>query len=339
MDIVIEGAKLDFQLEKENNVLEVVESIEGWLSEKYEVIEELNIDGDSVLPSEKEKLEGKLVSETDVVEIKTLNHLEYAIHSLLELQDYLVRFINRLNDDNKTEMDNDKKDEILDGLKWIHGILLNISRILHLDMNTVFVHDKPLSDIVTQNNVILVELDTYKYNLSVFEEIMDTRLKDNLIAIKEYVPKIMNNIVFRYSNPNDLTVEHICGNLEDVMATIRAFIPKIPGIGTNLQAGKQLEAYMDIKNVLAMMEILVGHLQKLEELLKIQYNELVVDKVNVDELNKEFNGLLQQLSVAFSNNDIVLLGDLLEYELIDKLEIYLGIFQELIVLSKKKNYN
>ncbi len=339
MDIVIEGNKLDFELEKENNVLEVVESIEGWLSEKYEVIDELTIDGDSVLPSEKDKLEGTLVSETGMVEIKTLNHLEYAIHSLLELQDYLNRFVNRLNEDTKTELDNEKKDQILDGLKWIHGILLNISRILHLDMNTVFVYNIPLSDIVTQNNVILVELDTYKYNLSVFEEIMETRLKANLIAIKEYVPKIMNNLVFRYTNPKDLTEEHICGNLEDVMGTIKAFIPKIPGIGTNLQAGKQLEAYMDIKNVLAMMEILVGHLRKLEELLKIQYSDLVVDKINVDELNKEFNELLQQLSEAFINNDIVLLGDLLEYELVDKLEIYLRIFQELIVLSKKKNSN
>ncbi len=339
MDIVIEGNKLDFELEKENNVLEVVESIEGWLSQKYEVIDELTIDGNSVLPSEKDKLEGALVSETDVVEIKTLNHLEYAIHSLLELQDYLNRFVDRLNEDTKTEMDNDKKDEILDGLKWIHGILLNISRILHLDMNTVFVHNIPLSDIVTQNNVILVELDTYKYNLSVFEEIMETRLKANLIAIKDYVPKIMNNLVFRYTNPKDLTEEHICGNLEDVMNTIKAFIPRIPDIGTNLQAGKQLEAYMDIKNVLAMMEILVGHLRKLEELLKIKYSDLVVDKINVDQLNKEFNELLLQLSEAFTNNDIVLLGDLLEYELIDKLEIYLRIFQELIVLSKKKNFN
>ncbi|HEO66394.1 MAG TPA: hypothetical protein ENI73_11080, partial [Spirochaetes bacterium] len=99
MDIVIEGNKLDFELEKENNVLEVVESIEGWLSQKYEVIDELTIDGNSVLPSEKDKLEGTLVSETDVVEIKTLNHLEYAIHSLLELQDYLNRFVDRLNED------------------------------------------------------------------------------------------------------------------------------------------------------------------------------------------------------------------------------------------------
>jgi len=339
MDILIQGSKLEFTLEKENNILEVLESLEDWLVENYKVIEEIKIDGSPVLPTEKKILEDTLISNTKLLEIKTNDHEEHAIKSLIEIKNYLLRLLNELNKDENSFLNNEKKDELIEGLKWIKEALINVCRILNVNANLLFHLDSPLSDTLSKTNVVIVELETYKFNPEVFKEIIKNKLKNNLDKLIEYFPKILSKSFFHFSNSSEFEIKNINENLVDVISTIDAFKPIIPSIGTNLQTGKEFDAYISIKNVISMMENLVYHLQKTESLLQMKYSQLIIDGRCVDDVNKDFNKILMQLSEAFAHNDIVLLSDLLEYELLGNLEIYRRIFEELIVITKKKSYN
>ena len=338
MEIIFKGSKLDYTLEEENNVLQVIESLEKWLSDNAEVIDEIKIDGNIVLPTEKEELENRLISNTELLEIKTNHNAELAINSLIELNEYLKRFLSSLNSKDNNYFTYEKKEELIEGLKWINEVIISICKILRIDINTIFINELPLSDIVSKNNTILLELDTYKYDPKIFYEIINIKLNKNILLFIEYIPKILSKSVFQLTDPMELDIKNIDENLVEVIKTIDAFLPIIPKIGANLQSGKDIEAYTEIKNVMGMMENLIYYLRRIEEILQIDYSTLKLDDIDVNKNNKELNILLQQLTEAFLHTDIVSLGDILEYELIPKLEIYQKIFKELIVLAKKKSY-
>lgn len=339
MEILIQGNKLDVTLETEKNILQVIESLEEWFSNDHKIIDQIKVDDCIIEPSERKELEKRLISETNLVEISTNDKEEYAINSLGELNDYIDRFLYQLEKNQNDFFDNEKKEKIIEGLKWINEILFSICKILSVDINTIFNNEIPISDIISQNNIALVELETHKYNPTIFKEIICGKLLSNLECLKEYFPKILSKSLFHFSNSKKLEINNVNENLKGIISTIKAFIPIIPKIGTNLQTGKEREAFFEIKNVLSMMDNLVYHLRKVEELLQIKYSVLKVGENCVDDINKEFNHLLNQLSEALLRNDIVLLSDLLEYEIIDKLQIYCSIFEELIVITKKKSYN
>lgn len=339
MDILIQGNKLDFQLESEDNVLEVVESIEGWLNQNSEIIEEISIDGDIILPSQKEELANRPIADTKQIEITTSSQAEFALNSIYELDEYLERFIYQINHNLKEITSTDKKSELSDGAKWANEVVLHACRALSIDANMIFINELPLSDVISRHNIIIVELENHKYNPDVFNDLVSNKLKESLESIKSYLPKILSKAVFQYSSQSDLESENLRDMMTDLLVTISSFMPIIPEIGAKLQAGKEIEAYLEIKNVLGMMQNLVFYLRKLEDILDLKYASLEIDGINVDNLNKEFNELLNELSDAFSKKDIVLLGDLLEYESTEKLEKYRRIFEELIVIAEKKSYN
>ncbi len=337
MDIILDGNKLNYELENENTVLQVVEGIENWLSTNSGLIEEIIIDGELIFPTDKQNLKTRLISQTKKVEIKVSNKEEYAINSLFEMNTYINNILDELS--NQDSFNQKSREELIDGLKWTNEMILTVCRTLLIDMNLVFIDDKPLSDITAQNNILLVELDTNKHNPPIFLELIQNKIIDNIKSIKSFIPKIIQKAVFHHSSTQNLESDNIIKNLDDIILTIGAFLPIIPNIGTYLQTGKELEAYVNIKNILGMMENLVYNLSHLEKLIQVNYTELIIDEMSVNEANKKFNDLLNELSDAFTKNDIVLLGDLLEYELIGQLEKYQRIFKELIVIVKKKNYN
>ncbi len=339
MEILIEGSKLDFTLEKENNVQDVIDSVEKWLVENQKIMGDIKVDGQLIEAANKESLAVKQVSKTKVLEIEAINNEEYAINSLIELKDYISRSIQQLEEIAAADFNNDKKNDVFEGIKWVNDMLFNVCRVLGVDMNTVFSKGLPLTDIISRNVVVLTELETYRHDQKIFKEVAGDKLKKNLLELLDYFPKILSKAVLSLSKPGEFNVDNLLENLNDVIINIKDFQPIIPNIGTNLQTGREIEAFTEMKNLLSMMESLIYHLRKIEELLQLNYSEIEVDGKSVKEVSEQFHELLIQLSGAMQNNDIVLLGDLLEYEVLDRLEIYQRIFAEIIVLIQKKNYN
>lgn len=339
MDIIIQGTKLDYTLENENNVLDVVQSIEQWLGENQQIISELKVDGELIHSTEKDILKNHLIENTKLVEIESHFTEEYAISSLLELEKYIKRFVTQLEENKSNDKLPENKEELYEGLKWINDILVNVCRILRVDMNTVYVNTNPLFDCFGQNAIIMNDLEVYKHDPNVYKDLLFNKLIPNLDNLGVYIPKILQTGLFNLSTPDDFDQENVIANINSQIETIDVFLPLIPEIGTNLQSGKELEAFNGMKNVIGMMENIVYYLSKLEGLYKLDYSAIEIDGQKVEKINEDFFNLLKEVSQAFTQNDIVLLGDLLEYELIGKLEIYHRIFKDLIVIIEKKSYN
>ncbi len=338
MEILIHGDKLDFTLEKERNMLEIIDSIEGWLSKHNKIINELKIDGKLIHSTERKELESYLISNTEKLEITTSNNEEYVINILMDTKDYITRFLLMVSKSN-ANYNNKQKDDIFEGLTWLKDIFANSCRIIGIDTNTIFSNATPLSDIIANNSNILKDLEVYKHDSKVFSEIINIKLVPNIEKLEKLIPRVLQRGVFHLSKCENFDLTNISNCLQDLTDTIDVFFPVIKNIGTNLQADKEVEAYVEIKNVLGLMESINYHLRKLKELFNVNYDNIKIDDKTVDKVNEEFYNLLSELSDAIKNNDIVLVGDLFEYELIDKLNIYKRIFKELFAVIEKKNYN
>jgi hypothetical protein len=339
MEILIHGDKLDFILEKERNILEILDSIERWLGENNKVIDELKIDGKLIHSTERKELEGHLISDTEKLEITTSNNEEYVINILMDTKGYIDRLLSKLSKGNGVRYDSKQKDDIFEGLAWLKDIFVNSCRVIGIDTNTIFYKALPLADIITSNSIILNDLEVHKHDLKVFSEIINSKLIPNIKKLDKFIPKVLQRGLLHLSKDDNFDIVNIDNCLEDVGDTIDEFTPIIKNIGTNLQADREVEAYIEIKNVLGLMDSINYHLRKLKELFNVKYDNVKVDDKTVDQISEEFYSLLNELSDALKSGDIVLIGDLFEYELIDKLEIYKRIFKELFAVIKKKSYN
>ena len=106
---------------------------------------------------------------------------------------------------------------------------------------------------------------------------------------------------------------------KDVRDAISSTVELLPEISESFQTGKDREALEKINRIVSVLELCCIYIKK----NFASFSESQRDEI--DGLYEEINSLLTQIVSAFENGDVVLLGDLLEYELPGKFEIYKNI--------------
>ena len=111
-----------------------------------------------------------------------------------------------------------------------------------------------------------------------------------------------------------LDPEHEMGS---TIAALDVLLPTFEEIPGELQDGNLKKA---LETVSRFSELVARELRILPVLLVMKpdlQNELV-DGVSLNEAIESLNGLFREMEGAFTNNDFVLIGDLLEYEMLPR---------------------
>jgi hypothetical protein len=112
--------------------------------------------------------------------------------------------------------------------------------------------------------------------------------------------------------------------VEDSLAELRSTLPELPAACHELSRifhGDEPDSGFDPFEQLA--EIW-GHIKQREQMvaraLGLNLNELSLEGAPLERLHEELNGFLAEAEAALRNKDLILLGDLLEYELAPRAE-------------------
>lgn len=112
--------------------------------------------------------------------------------------------------------------------------------------------------------------------------------------------------------------------VEECLEELRASLPELPAACRALsqvfhgeEPGSGYEPFQQLAEIWA-------HIKEREQLvvaaLRLDVDELSLDGVPFQRMHEELNGFLEEAEAALRNNDLILLGDLLEYELAPRAE-------------------
>lgn len=110
--------------------------------------------------------------------------------------------------------------------------------------------------------------------------------------------------------------------LAAVMGLVHGMLDSVRDVPVQLQTGKNPEA---MQTVVRFTELTAKMLRLLPTVPNLR--TLVVDEAPVDEHIQGLNQILNELTEAFAAEDAILVGDLLEYEIVERIEALIGAVQ------------
>ncbi|MFW5727167.1 MAG: hypothetical protein ACOCW5_01125 [Spirochaetia bacterium] len=287
MNISINRQKIDFTLENEQNLGEVLDGIRKWLRDSEYQISSIDYDGTTVVPGgdDAEKWKLKSIDRIHNLDITVLSATEQYEQNLHTLYQYLSLLHKALSAGNR-ELIRDLRNElpyIVNNIDGILGSENEYGRVLETLVAESGINEGELKPTVQQ-------LQSYLHNLLI---ILQSRLSEVAQPLTE---------------------------LRSTAERLRTLITQLMDVSVYLQTGKD-KAAMD--SIIEFTEIS----EKLIRLYRILQNQGITDVSltqiegqNFSSFYSELNDIFHELEDAFKSRDSVLIGDLLEYEVAPRTE-------------------
>lgn len=284
MEIRINDTVLDFTLENEKKLGEVIEQIDLWLQESNLVLTSITFDDKELL-----SLPSPEWRDTPVEKVKTLKLVAKPRYEILATNmETILEFLSLLQ---KALENHDIKllEELQEGFS-----LMKESVKKHLSGNQ-------------QTELALTELGN-SINYISWEK---TEVNKALHLINQ-LAETFNKLLTEISNPvkalNNLALE------------LEQCISEISDVSLLLQTGKDRKAMETIIRFTELNENMIRVFLNLKKSRRKELEELTIDGMSLEEFYTELNTILKELVEAFHAQDSVLIGDLLEYEIAPRLE-------------------
>lgn len=335
MQILINNEKLDFTLENERNLFEVIESIENWLNENHVVISLIDVDGIEVNPNMKDKLRDFEIDKISDVKIETSTQSDMAIMSLKDAYLYLDKFIDEFKKEKDGFLAN--KDDKIEGLLWLSDLIFGCCNVLHVNVSSIFSDESSLEELLAFLALSSEQLEKKKHDDVFFYDYFSSGVKEKLEKLQSVIPIIIQQAIFQtQENKTKVNNENIIHVITSLKNNVYTMSPVLTKISENFQSGNDIEALIGIKKVTGVLDNLIISLKRIEDILGLDYNKLDVNGQPIEEINKKLLDLLTEIFEAFKNQDTVLLSDLIEYELIEYFETYKDVLETLSIITNQK---
>lgn len=316
MDIYIMGSKIDFRVENERTIRDVIENISEVVYSYGQSITELRIDGKIYYPTDPE-LENILIDNVKVLEINIASFFEVSTSLIFSLIPYVRKFKELIK---SNLIDQYQFDE---AKQWIIDALVSST-----DM--IFVLSYNSKWIKTRNEIVGQLQETsfgeIKENEENREKLLDTlqTLENLLTDLTKIFEKIENDgeIVFDSSIDNDIS--EMLELTEEISLSLQ--------LGNDNEALNRLyefaDAFLDLFYYLNISIKFIKMHQDLYEKFK-SYNF-----PNISETSK----IIENIIAAINQKDFVYASDLLSYELKPKIEEISTLIKDIREIISSKFY-
>jgi hypothetical protein len=314
MQIFLNEEILDTKLENEKTVAEVYSGVKTWIEKNGKYLVSCKVDG---YEKEQNELESISLESVARVDFYVGEGLDVLIGSLIELDNYVNKIGETLfGRDSLTEKESK---DLKEGKIWISSVLNAAKSMLRIDFDKIKPHglDYPISTVIEE---ILTEkkLDSVKSIENYLEHLRDFKL---------FVMDLINRITLL--NLDTETVKEILSTYGNNMEVLKK---EFISVNENFQSGKDLLATELLQHSSGRLHLLISGLISVAG----RINDYNVEAIRVEDdsllsINTLLNDKLSQVAQALEENDIVTVGDILEYELpeiLDKFVPFLKLIRE-----------
>jgi len=280
LEIFLNDEPIDVSIQEEKILGELVVGLKEWLSENSLIFLGLEVNGTSIEESSPSDWESMALDE-----VRTL-HI-WANHPLLIQQDQLkllLEYTVLLGSSFEEYGQSGGKrgiEQVEEILKESPGILLALDRFFPGDSATP---QELLRGFSYDTQILNENWDKYLDSCRTIELLLQSRIRE-------------------YERPQDEAI----GTLK----TIHTLQGSLSQVSVQLQGGKVDQALLTIQHLVELLQ----KLARTMGLLKNHPSSRAQDDFKIQEAGETLNTLLEELVQGMENNDVVLIGDILEYEL------------------------
>ena len=289
MDILINDNKINYTLEKENNLGDVVDGIRSWLSGYNFIVADLEVDALKIKEETDEQWQGRPLEDINQLAVTVWSYQDAQGDNLYTVLTYLTMLKNALSA---------KHTEYLKELQGGYPFMLE-----SLEKAGI-------------NGTAVEELK----NLQPAE--VDLSDSTQLLRTLEQIDTVVKRVSHRLEN-----MEKSPKNLTGIIEKLETVEEEVAGVSVLLQTGKDQEAMDRIIRFSDLCGDILSVLFQGHRSGKI--DGFSVGNERIEAFFKNLNMVLSEIVEAFDCQDAVLIGDLLEYEVAPRLGLLAQALPEL----------
>jgi hypothetical protein len=152
MEIYLNQKRVDYTLEGEKNLGDVLREMDEWIRTKRELITSVVLDGNPISREEREALAGRAVEEIVSLEVNSQNRYSLAAEGMSLLKSYLPSFVvgsEQIADYLQKGEDlraYELFEEFIGGLEWIVQMLDNVAMAVELDYRLIIFDGRSIEE-------------------------------------------------------------------------------------------------------------------------------------------------------------------------------------------------
>ncbi len=307
MELFVNGQSIEFELENDNNSFDIIRSIADFCItlKPQQFLSKILINGNEYLFEDEDNLKNILINDIKKIEIETTNVIG---HTLLLMNNFeeIIKYISN----------------IINGSNW-NDEYKKIYKSLEL-----------LKDGIEKIGSLFKNQDKFSFDSEIFNEAYEPLYKTLLNISKDNYPlgrdavdnsnsdidKILKTIkeVKGWLQSVELTddTNEICNKSSLLVGEIDAIVPKLSNVPLLFQTGSDKEAMQTIQELTSILEKSI----KIFVSCKGSDNEGILQEMDFENFFSTLTLNLKELMNSIENKDSVMIGDLLEYEFIPKVE-------------------
>jgi len=291
MEIRINDNILDAALENEKFLGEVIDGIKKWLTEARLNIKEVIQDGETLSLDQTDLWWNRNIEEIKNIDIIALTNIEKYIEDLQVVYQYITMLEKTLHSGNMALAVDLVKD---------HKIIGDTLDYFFSKRNSIPAYSIEFSK--------LIEISQIEKGVEPADtKDLETFLTKISFLLKERIGEISNPV----------------SELKAAALSLSQLIPDIANVSILLQAGKDKQAIDSVIIFIELSEKIIRLYSILKETQTVDLDGLTVESIHFNIFFGEFNDILKELATAFELSDTVLIGDLLEYEVVPRIDTLL----------------
>jgi hypothetical protein len=280
VEIRINDEPLDFTLEQEETLGEVVEQLQSWLADGGMLIENLSVNGSKVPGDQLTESRDTPLDQVNTVEVTAVSPDQFKLNQLSTIEHVLSLLLATLDRGTDSQ---------------VRQIL---SEYPHMR--------KPLADALGSGepaNPVFARFDSLAESGATSEE-LSLAAKQVLLLVQERIRELTEPIA----------------ELRSTAQILRTTIPEVSEVSVLLQTGKDREAMAAVVRFTELSDKLIRLYGILVRQGRVDLSASMVEEERFAAFYEDLNQVLRELSEAMAAGDSVLVGDLLEYEIAPRLE-------------------
>ncbi len=287
MNITINEQAIDYTLENERNLGEVLAGIREWLGNSGYKVSSIEYDGTTVIPGEEDdkKWRETSVEQINNLDITILSATEQYGQDLFTIHQYLSLLQRAISAEN-------------------HELIKDLKSELPYIVNNI-------DAVMGSNNEYGRVLEKLVEESGIFEE----ELKPTVQQLNSYLQNLLILLQSRLSEVTQPLTE-----LRATAESLRTLVPQLMDVSVNLQTGKDKAAMDSVIEFTEISEKLIRLYRILQNLGIADISHTQIEGQDFKSFYAELNDIFHELEDAFNSRDSVLIGDLLEYEIAPRTE-------------------
>lgn len=311
MEIYIDDDRLNFELEDEKTVRDVLNSLEGWLGRFERLPVAIAMDGTELNEKNMLTTHATPVDKVGQLRITTASITEVKGENCLELMDYLGRYAAKVKKEDREVVSK----EALEGLLWVNKSVRLLAALNGINLQAFPEVDNCLHkalDLVMVQVESLIRIPDIETRYAEFTAHFSPLLEQLIRLVEQFITYAARRMKSEVDLDERLAI---------LAEGFQSLNKRIPSVSSDLQTGNEERAMLTIQETAVMIEDLLSSLNRVALQQMVALESVVLDGVPLSEWMTNIKETGYGIIEAFKNEDSVLLGDLFEYEISEQLKL------------------